>query len=180
MGTRLFTTDSIWTMLHGIVLGGGALMAMSAALFGLYAMRGTAAGPVADRPPSRALAWLMILTAVLLWLTVLIGTYINFPPYRATPPEGLADLSQYPRSLITSSPGTAWLHSYAMETKEHVPWIGAMLATAIAFVGARYRSALLTSPPLRRMTAVLLAILLVAVSYVAVLGVFVNKVAPLD
>ena len=33
----LFTGRSLWTMVHGIVLGGGALMGLSAALFTLYA-----------------------------------------------------------------------------------------------------------------------------------------------
>ena len=29
---KLFTTQSIWTMLHGVVLGGGALLGLAAAL----------------------------------------------------------------------------------------------------------------------------------------------------
>ncbi|MEX2283431.1 MAG: hypothetical protein WEE89_13190 [Gemmatimonadota bacterium] len=39
MDTRLFSDRSIWTMIHGVVLGGGALMALAAALFSLRAMR---------------------------------------------------------------------------------------------------------------------------------------------
>ena len=35
----LFTARSIWTMMHGILLGGAALMGLSAALFYLYAVR---------------------------------------------------------------------------------------------------------------------------------------------
>ena len=33
----LFTDSSIWTMVHGIGLGGGALLGIAAALFYLYA-----------------------------------------------------------------------------------------------------------------------------------------------
>lgn len=180
MDTMLFTARSIWTMIHGIVLGGGALMALSAALFSLRAMRTADASDVAAQNQSRYLAWLTVFIAVVLWLTVLVGTYINFPPYRATPPAGVLDLSQYPRSLIQSNPGTVWLHAFAMEIKEHVPWIAAMLATAVAFVSVRYRSKLLSDPQLRSMTTALLAICFLLVSAVALLGVFINKVAPLE
>ena len=40
--------------------------------------------------------------------------YIVFPPYRATPPAGVTDLSQFPRSLVLASPTTAWLHAFAI------------------------------------------------------------------
>jgi hypothetical protein len=180
MEPLLFSDRSIWTMIHGMGLGGGALLGLFAALFSMRAM-GTAdtAGGTAERQ-SRYLDGLTVLVAVLLWLTVLAGTYINFPPYRATPPEGLTDLSRYPRSLIQSNPGTAWLHGFAMEIKEHVPWITAMLATAVAFVTVRYRSRLLGDASLRSMTTSLLAICFLLVSFAAILGVFINKVAPLE
>lgn len=179
MDTLLFTNRSIWTMIHGIALGGGALMGLAAALFSVRAM-GTAKDPDLLQSQSRYLAGLLVFVAVVLWLTVLVGTYVTFPPYRATPPEGLADLSQYPRSLIQSNPGTVWLHAFAMEIKEHVPWITAMLATAVAFVAVRYRSRLLTDSQLRGMATTVLGICFVLVCWVAILGVFVNKVAPLE
>ena len=180
MDTMLFTDRSIWTMIHGIALGGGALMGLSAALFSLRAMSTANVSDVAAQTQSRYLAWLTVSIAVVLWLTVLVGTYINFPPYRATPPAGLLDLSQYPRSLIQSDPGTVWLQSFAMEIKEHVPWIAAMLATAVAFVSVRYRSKLLSDAQLRSMSTALLAICFVLVFFVALLGIFINKVAPLE
>ena len=176
----LFSERSIWTMIHGIVLGGGALMALSAALFSLGAMRTDNTSDSASTNQTRYLVWLTVFTAVVLWLTVLIGTYITFPPYRATPPAGLTDLSSYPKSLIQSKPGTAWLHSFAMEVKEHMPWIAAMLSTAAAFIVARYRSQLLSDAKLNKMVMTLLAICFVLVSFVAILGVFINKVAPLE
>jgi hypothetical protein len=184
MDVRLFSDRSIWTMIHGIVLGGGALMALFAALFWIWAMRpadaSAGASAVASPNPSRYFAGLAVLIAALLWLTVIIGTYVNFPPYRATPPEGVSDLSRYPRSLLVSDPGTAWLHGFAMEIKEHVPWISAMLATPVAFVAVRYRSRLLSDAPMRRMATTLLIICFVLVAFAALLGTFVNKVAPLD
>ncbi len=178
--TRLFSDRSVWTMIHGIVLGGGALMALAAALFSLRAMRARDPSNTAVQDQSRYLAWLVMLAAAALWLTVLIGTYVNFPPYRATPPDGLTDLSRYPRSLLQSNPETVWLHALAMEIKEHVPWIAAMLATAVAFVALRYRSKLLTDMRLNSMATTLLAICFGLASIVGVLGIFINKVAPLD
>lgn len=180
MDYRLFSDRSIWTMIHGIVMGGAALMALAAALFALRAMRVSDTSSDAAQIQARYLSWLLTLAAASLWLTVLIGTYVNFPPYRATPPEGVSDLSLYPRSLIQSNASTVWLHAFAMEIKEHVPWIAAMLATAVAFVARRYRSRLLTDAALNRMATTLVAVAFALASAVGVLGIFVNKVAPLE
>jgi hypothetical protein len=176
----LFTERSLWTMAHGIALGGGALLALSAALFAMYLMRPRAGVAAATGSASGPIAALTALTAAMLWLTTLVGTYIVFPPYRATPPEGTVDLSAYPRSLVLADPSTAWLHAFGMETKEHLPFIAAMLATAVGFVAWRYRRQLLDDTRLRRMGTGLLAICFGIVAYVSLLGVFVNKVAPLE
>lgn len=175
----LFTERSIWTMVHGIGLGGAALMGLAAALFYLYAAR-PPTDSVGAGTESRAFAGLMVFTAVALWLTVMVGTYLIFPPYRATPPTGTADLSQFPRALVLASPSTTWLHAFAMETKEHVPWIASMLTTAVAFVAVRYGSNAVRDRSLRRMSLTLLAISFALVSFVSLMGVFVNKVAPLE
>ncbi|MGH7712280.1 MAG: hypothetical protein ACREOG_13400 [Gemmatimonadaceae bacterium] len=180
MEPNLFTARSIWTMLHGIVLAGGVLMAMGVALYSLGTVRTVGSSDPAAQNQVRYLTWLLVAIAILLWLTVIVGTYVNFPPYRATPPEGVTDLRHYPRSLIQSNPSTVWLHSFAMEIKEHVPWIAGMLATAVAFVGVRYRSTLLSDPRLRNMAIALLAVSFALVSVAGLLGVFINKVAPLD
>jgi hypothetical protein len=125
-------------------------------------------------------AALLTLNAAALWLTVLIGTYLVFPPYRATPPEGMADLAMYPRSLIQSNPSTVWLHAFGMEIKEHVPWIAAMLATAAAYVGTQYRGTLATDAKMRGMLGTFLAIAFVLVAFAGLLGTLINKVAPLQ
>ena len=176
----LFSDRSIWTMVHGIGLGGPALMGLAAALFYLYAARSYGRPYIAAPNASRALAWVTVLIAAMLWLTVLVGTYVIFPPYRATPPVGLTDLSQFPRSLIQANPDTVWLHAFAMESKEHAPWIASMLATAVAFVCVFYRRTLLRDAPLRNMTATLLAVCLALVAFVALMGTFINKVAPVE
>jgi hypothetical protein len=174
----MFTGRSLWTMVHGIGLGGGAMMGLAAALFYLYAARAPAGSDW--RAASRALARLTVLTAVVLWLAVLLGTYVVFPPYRMTPPGGVTDLSQFPRALILANPGTAWLHTFAMESKEHMPWIAAMLTTAVAFVSVRDPSRLLGEASARNMAIGLLAVSFALVAFVALMGVFVNKVASLQ
>jgi hypothetical protein len=175
----LFSERSIWTMVHGIGLGGAALLGLAAALFYLYATR-PASLSITNEPGSRAFALLTTATAAMLWLTVIVGTYIIFPPYRATPPPGTGDLSQFPRALVLASANTAWLHAFAMEIKEHMPWIASMLTTAAAFIAIRYPAGKMRSPSLRRTVFSLLAISFAIVAFVSVLGMFVNKVAPLD
>jgi len=177
---ELFTGQSILTMVHGIVLGGGALMTLFASLCAVQILSSSSEPVVLPVKSTRLLQWLLVATAVLLWLAVIGGTYLVFPPYRATPPEGITDLSQYPRSLITSNPQTAWLHSFGMEIKEHVPWIAAILGTAVASIGFRHGSELLVNRDVKRMVTVMLAIAFLLVAVVALLGVFINKVAPVD
>jgi hypothetical protein len=67
-----------------------------------------------------------------------------------------------------------------MESKEHMPWIASMLATAVAFISVRYRSRVLDDASLRNMAIILLAISFTLVAFVSLMGVFVNKVAPLQ
>jgi hypothetical protein len=172
----VFSDRSILTMVHGIVLSGAALMAMAALLFHLYVARTAPSSAVA----SPAASWLGVLVAVTLWLVVLGGSYIIFPLYRATPPEGGTDLAAYPRALILADPSYSWLHSFAMEIKEHVPWIAAMLATSVAAVGVRYKARLVTDASLRGMSMTLLAIVFALVSVAGLLGTLINKFAPLE
>jgi hypothetical protein len=175
----LFSERSIWTMAHGIGLGGAALLALAAALFYLYAARPVPA-PTGHETGARAFAMITVFSAVMLWLTVIIGTYVIFPPYRATPPAGTPDLSQFPRAFVLANPSTAWLHAFAMEIKEHMPWVASMLTTAVAFIAVRSRGTALANPAMRQMAFALLAVSFTVVTLVSLLGVFVNKVAPLD
>jgi hypothetical protein len=180
MDILLFSERSIWTMIHGIALGGGALLTSFAMLFFLIALRisGDEAGTQLSRE-THWFTWLAVANVVLLWLAVIIGTYVTFPPYRATPPEGITDLSAYPRALIRSNPATAWLHSFAMETKEHVPWLAAIIATPVAFVSMRYGSRILSDTSLRSIATTLTGVCVVLVAVATILGTLVNKVAPL-
>ena len=180
MDIPLFSYRSILTMLHGLGSGGGALLLLFAALFSLWTMRTDGVIDPSVERRSRNLRWLILLAAVLVWGAVIGGTYLVFPPYRATPPEGVTDLAAYPRSLLQANPETTWLHSFAMEIKEHVPWIAAMLATAVAYVAMRYKALLLSDRGINRMATIAVTICLALAATAALLGTFVNKVAPLE
>ena len=175
----LFSERSVWTMVHGIGLGGAALLGLGAALFYLSAAP-RPSDSADDEIGARAFAMAAVFSAAMLWLTVIVGTYIIFPPYRATPPPGTTDLSQFPRAWLLANPSASWLHTFAMEIKEHMPWIASMLTTAVAFTAVRYPRAVRRGSSVRKMMLTLLAIAFVLVASVSLLGVFVNKIAPLE
>lgn len=175
----LFSFRSLLTMGHGLVLSGGAMVGIAIALYALH-VEATPDGTLVRERPAQWFARVSQITTVLLWMAVLGGTYAVFPLYRATPPEGLAVLDAYPRALLLSNPDTAWLHRFAMEIKEHVPWIAAFLTTAAAFIATRYRATLLADGRLRRLSASLLWAAFALVGVVALMGVFVNKIAPVE
>lgn len=179
MDSNLFTDRSLWTMMHGIVLSGSALLALAAATFSLRMLHAGKASDSVTVIQSRYIVLLTVFMSVMLWLTVIVGTYITFPPYRAVPPDGLTDLSMYPKALLEANTSSSWLHSFAMETKEHVPWIAAILSTSIAFISNRYRTLIITDDDLNTSATWLLGICFILVCYAAILGVLVNKVAPL-
>ena len=176
----LFSDRSVITMVHGIGLSGVALVGLASSLVALWLLRmGTASGGPAARQ-ARLLTGLLCFSTAALWLSVLAGTYGVFPLYRVTPPQGTTDLAAYPRALLLASPGTAWLHAFAMEIKEHMPWIAAMLATAAATVVWQDPVRALRDGATYRPVITLTTISFVLASVAGLLGTLVNKVAPLQ
>ena len=55
-----------------------------------------------------------------------------------------------------------------------------MLATPVAFVAMRYRSRMVQDASMRNMAIMLLAVAFALVAYASLMGMFVNKVAPLQ
>src|SRR5579871_2666888 len=130
----------IMTALHGMGFGGLLLLAFSGALVELYRMRSADSVPARNQPNTFGHIYL-ILMAVLAWATVLTGAYSVYPWYRAHPPQGLADLSEYARASLLANPATAGWHNVGMEWKEHVAWFVPIALTMVAFVYCRYGSA---------------------------------------
>ena len=110
--------------------------------------------------------------AVMAWLTVISGTYVVYPWYRAPVPDS-------PRSLLIADAALKAWHTFGMEWKEHVAWFSPILATAAAFLATRYGSNLTQKPHIRRATLVLFTISFVAAAVAGVFGAFINKVGPI-
>jgi hypothetical protein len=173
------TVREFWTVIHGMGLGAIFLLAFAGGLAGLYSLRPewvTVTG-VRERVMRLSVGtWVM---AVAAWLTVVSGTYIVYPWYRAAPPEGLADLSGYPRYFLLSVPNLAAWHTFAMEWKEHVAWFSPILAVAVAFVVWRYGAQIAEMPKLRKALIVLFILAFGAAGIAGMFGAFITKAAPL-
>jgi hypothetical protein len=104
------------------------------------------------------------------WLTVLTGTWVVYPWYRAKSPDS-------PRSQLLANPATKDWHEFAMEWKEHIVWISPILATIAAFIVLCYGTNLIRHDRVRR-TAILLFVLAFAIAGIA--SAFITKVAPVQ
>jgi hypothetical protein len=173
------TEREFWTVIHGMVLGAVFLLSFAGGLAGLYSLRPewvTVAG-VKERVMRLTIGtWVM---AIVAWLTVLTGTYIVYPWYRAKPPEGLTDLGEFPRYYLLSVPNLAAWHTFAMEWKEHVAWFSPILAVAVAFVVWRYGAQIAEMPKLRNALMVLFILAFAAAGIAGLFGAFITKAAPL-
>ena len=109
--------------------------------------------------------------AVVAWLTVITGTWIVYPWYRAAIPES-------PRSRLLASPSTALWHTVGMEWKEHVAWLSPILATAVAFVVIYYGPRLAREEGVRRALIALFVFAFACAAVAGLFGAFINKVAP--
>src|ERR1700722_15923978 len=129
------TSRELWTALHGMVFGAAFLMAFSGGFVGLWGLRADwVSTEGARRAANRLILWTWTM-AILAWLTVIVGTYVVYPWYRAKPPAGTpaAALAGYPKNLLIANPQTADWHEFGMEWKEHIAWFTPILATAVAF-----------------------------------------------
>jgi hypothetical protein len=117
--------------------------------------------------------------AVVSWLTVLSGTWMVYPGYRAEPPEGTVDVQAYPKFALEQD-GLYFWHDFGMEWKEHVGWITPFLATAVAFVVLRYGHLVTSQPRIRRAVTTLFVVAFLAAVVAAGLGAAINTVAPND
>jgi len=171
----------IWTALHGMIFGAGFLLAFSGGLISLWDLRsGWLTREAAKRAAQRLIVWTWTM-AVLVWVTVILGTYVVYPWYRAKPPVGAtgAALAAHPKYLLLSNPRTADWHEFGMEWKEHLAWLAPILATAVAGVVTRYRAQIATDVQVRRALLVLYGLAFFAAAWAGLLGALINKAAPI-
>ena len=163
---------------HGLIFGALFLLSFSGGLYALYSLRLewlTADGLKARMTQLRIWVWGM---AAIAWATVLTGTYIVYPWYRAAPPSGTTDLSGFAKSLLISSEATARWHTFGMEWKEHVGWIAPIAATVVAYIVTVYGSKLVNEPKIRKALTWFFVAAFSAAGIAGVLGAFITKAAP--
>jgi hypothetical protein len=182
-----------WTVLHGLVLGTFFLLAFAGGLAELWVLRPgltTAAGVQGRMRRLKVGAWGMAATA---WATVITGTWIVYPWYRAKLAAVGDDLyakcegvlrptaSCSPRDFLLSetSGSTSLWHTFGMEWKEHVAWASPILATAAAFLIVYYGARLISRPWLRAVVVVMFVSAFAAAVVGGAFGAFLNKVAPI-
>ena len=174
------TTRSLWTLVHGMGFGALYLLACSGAIVLLH-LRSSPNVPADSRPAGdRILGIYLTVMAVLAWLTVLSGTYIIYPWYRAAPPAGAANLTTFPRSLLLSNPATRQWHLIGIEWKEHIAWLVPIAITMAAFVAIRYARDLKHSPALRSALYGFVGTSLFAAGVAGFFGAMLDKNAPVD
>jgi len=173
------TAREFWTAAHGMIFGAVFLLSFGGGLAGLYSLRPellTATG-IKERLPR--IQWGTGLMAAMAWLTVVSGTYLVYPWYRATPPEGMTDLSDFPRSFLKADPNLAGWHTFGMEWKEHVAWFAPILATAVFYLVWQYGPQLAHNDRLRKIIMIMFVIAFAAAGIAGLLGAFITKAAPI-
>ncbi len=93
-----------WTIVHGLVVGTVFMVAFAGGVAGLWSLREELVTLEGIKERLRRLylgVWGM---AIIAWVTVVTGTYVVYPWYRAKPPEGTTDLTFYPRSFLLADP----------------------------------------------------------------------------
>jgi hypothetical protein len=172
------TDREVWALLHGMIFGGLFLIAYTGTLVALYSLK------TADLTLEGIKRRLMLtklgttVMAVAAWVTVISGTYVVYPWYRAVAPKG-ADLTQYPKSFLVADPNLANWHNFGMEWKEHVAWLAPLLATVVAYLVWKYAARLSTEAGLRRIVMVTLTIAFVTAAVAGLLGALITKTAPI-
>ncbi len=167
----MFTSNQLFLIVHITV----SVVFLHAFAGGLATFIRVPGGPLARRIQVASVIG-MALTA---WATVISGTWMIYPGYRAEPPAG-AGLDAYPRAWLLSSDATAWWHTFAMEWKEHVGWLAPFLATAVAVIVLAHGDVVRRDPRVRRVLAALFTTAFAATAIAAGLGAAINKVAPND
>jgi len=172
------TNREFWTLVHGMILGAAFLLSFAGGLAGLYSLRPQWATGAGIQERLGRLRWGTTIMAVIAWLTVITGTYIVYPWYRAPAPEG-ADLSLYPRSFLKASETLSGWHSFGMEWKEHVAWFAPILATTVAFLVWKYGPQLAENDKLRKMIIVIFVLAFATAGVAGLFGALITKAAPL-
>ncbi|HSJ83193.1 MAG TPA: hypothetical protein VLA91_05180 [Acidimicrobiia bacterium] len=187
------STREAWTVIHGLVLGTLFLLAFAGGLAGLWSLRPGLITTAGIQERMKRLYWGIWVMAGAAWATVITGTWIVYPWYRANLSEVgddryagcagaiLPNETCSPREFLLSdvSGQTETWHELGMEWKEHVGWAAPILATAAAFLVTYYGPRLMARPWLRTAVIVMFVAAFGAAVVGGAFGAFLNKVAPI-
>jgi uncharacterized membrane protein len=174
------TMRSLWTMIHGMGFGALYLLACSGGLFELYRFATASNSTVSTGGQERFLKAYLAAMVALAWASVLTGTYLIYPWYRAVPPAGTKELALFPQGLLMSNPSTVGWHSLGMEWKEHVAWLVPISITMVTFVFIRYGRELSNHRQLRSAVLGFATASFLAAGVAGFFGAVINKYAPVQ
>jgi hypothetical protein len=168
-----FTNREVWTLIHGMIFGALFLLGFAGGLEGLYSLRPQLLTAQGVRERVTRLKVGVLAMAVAAWGTVLTGSWVVYPWYRAKSPSSA-------KSILLAKPTTADWHNFGMEWKEHIAWMSPILATTVAFIVLYYGTSLIKHDRVRRTT---LTLFVLAFGFAAVAGLFgalITKAAPVS
>jgi hypothetical protein len=168
----------IWSIIHGAVFGLIFLVGFSGAIYALHSLQQDWQTPQGLEKNARNIKIYLWVLAACVWAAVLTGTYIVYPWYRATPPEGTYDLSAFPRYFLISSAATEGWHEFAMEWKEHVAFLAPFGATVAAYAASYYGKRLAWRTQERRAVLIFLIFAFATAAVAGLAGTLITKVAP--
>jgi hypothetical protein len=163
-----------------MIFGSLFLLAFAGGLAGLWSLRPEWVTASGIRERMTRLKVGVSSMALIAWITVITGTWIVYPWYRAAPPQGTTDLTDYPRSLLLATEGKEEWHRFGMEWKEHIAWASPILATAVAFVVLYYGTQLIADKKLRYLTMGMFVAAFATAGIAGLLGAFITKAAPVQ
>jgi uncharacterized membrane protein len=172
------TTRDLFTVMHGMGFGALFMLAFSGAIGELYWISAPGVRPQTNSREQTMLAFYLSAMVVLAWATVISGAYLIYPWYRATPPAGVTDLTNFPQHLLQSNPKTAGWHDLGMEWKENVAWLAPIAMTMVAYVTMIYRTAVGKQRQIRLAVLSFAVVAFVATGIAGAFGAFLNKYAP--
>jgi len=173
-----FTSREFWTAIHGMAFGFGFILFFTATLALVLTLRSGSLTAQGLRTNVILLKISGLVTAVLSWLAVIVGTWFVYPWYRAVPPQGATDLSGFPRAKLLANTAVSGWHSFGMEWKEHLGWVVPIIVTVAAYLIFRYGGKLAEESRIRWTLFVIVCVAFVLAGIVGVLGAIITKEAP--
>jgi hypothetical protein len=162
------STREFWALIHGLILGGGFLLAFAGGLAGLYSLKPELVTEAGIGERMRRLVAGTTAMAAIAWVTVITGSWIVYPWYREESPNAA-------KSVLLASSDTKNWHEFGMEWKEHIAWMAPMLATAAAFIVLYYRTDLIRNQTARKVAMGLFIAAFAIAAIAGILGALITK-----